>query len=90
MPLFSHSKLFSFWILLAERVISGINVAKIIFSEALRFCNSLQSLEIQDEPALALEAILAKALAMTFTSASPRLSWMIRWAKSLIVSFCEI
>ncbi len=53
---------------------SGINVAEIIFSEALRFRNSLRSLEIRDKSALALEADSAKALVITFTSASPRLS----------------
>jgi len=53
---------------------SGIFVAKIIFSEALRFRNSLQSLEIRDKLALALEADSAKALAITFTSALSRLS----------------
>src|SRR5215216_3272686 len=77
-PSFSRCSLRSFWILLDKQVISRINVAETIFSEASRFRNSLRSLEIQDEPALALEADSAKALAIDTTSFSLRLSWVIR------------
>ena len=56
---------------------SRIFVVEIIFSEALKVRNSFQSLERYDKLALALEADSAKALAITFTFASLKLSRMI-------------
>ena len=61
------------------------NVAEIIFSGALSFRNLLWSLLRQDEVTTGLGDITVKALAIAFTSFSPRLSQIIRWAILLIV-----
>ena len=59
-------------------VISGIKVAEIIFSGALRVCNSLRSLERRDEATTGSEAVSTKVLDIAFTSLLLKLSWIIR------------
>src|SRR5437764_7838492 len=68
------------------QVVLSSNVAEIIFSGTLSFCNSLQSLLRQDLVATGLGDVTVKALAIAFTSFSPRLSRTIRWTILSIVS----
>ena len=68
------------------QVVLSSNVAEIIFSGALSSRNSLQSLLRWDVVATGLGDVTVKALAIAFTSFSPRLSRTIRWAILLMVS----
>ena len=85
-PSFSRWTLCSFWILLDAQVVFSSNVAEIIFSGALSFRNSLRSLLRRDVVATELGGVTVKALAIAFTSFSPRLSQTICWAILSMVS----
>ena len=72
--------------MLDAQVVFSSNVAEIIFSGALSFRNSLQSLLRQDVVATGLGGVTVKALAIAFTSFSLKLSRTIRWAILSMVS----
>jgi hypothetical protein len=55
-------------------VISGIKVAEIIFSGALRVRNSLRSLERRNKATTGSEAVSTKVIDIAFTSLLLRLS----------------